>query len=214
MLFYASVSNIKKAALLILLIQASTIQAQTPDVDNSTLAADKAKPAAQSFPRWPERPQVNREIVPPPPPGPYMSTALNDFTVKAPALGRTMMNSPAAHHRASSVPMDTFSPDRPWPELRPTDRWKPENGYRYVAPPAKPAHHAAPAYQPPMNAGPGYKHGYKSRHKRYTPKQMQPMPVTRDGSRRQYSYPPGYAPRANPAYRGQYPSPAKQRYPN
>ncbi|HEB82533.1 MAG TPA: hypothetical protein ENJ11_06695 [Gammaproteobacteria bacterium] len=96
-----------------------------------------AFPPARPFPQWPGREQFRREIVPPPPPGPYMSSALSDVSVKGPAFSanrkppvQTQASAPAAGG------MQKFSPDRPWPDdLRPTQRWKPENGYHYVAPP-------------------------------------------------------------------------------
>lgn len=99
-----------------------------------------------SFPDWPKRQQTARETVPPPPPGPYMSSALSDYSVKAPSFGRNPDNyeqqRSANRPRSSVVPMDMFSPDVPWPDnLRQAkhkhkhqspNRWMPENGYQYV----------------------------------------------------------------------------------
>lgn len=111
------------------------------------------------FPQWPDREQLVKERVPPPPPGPYMSTALSDFTVKGAVFkldiekyesGRELR--PGSNHKAQQAEsksdlagkqaMDVFSPDRPWPKSSGSgsaytpDRWLPENGYRFVSPEA------------------------------------------------------------------------------
>jgi hypothetical protein len=81
-----------------------------------------------NFPGWPQHQQGNRAIIPPPPPGPYVSSALSDYSVRAPApgprFGKHMPRRPPAPRKGSaSVPMDTFSPDIPWPKnLRPERR--------------------------------------------------------------------------------------------
>ena len=56
-----------------------------------------------------------KEIVPPPPPGPYRSTALSGFSVEKQSFAHHL-NKPAARSDSVNVPMDTFSPDRAWPE--------------------------------------------------------------------------------------------------
>ena len=118
------------------------------------------------FPNWPERPQSNRQLVPPPPPGPYMSSALSDFSVKGPSFGvnseELELNQPVPGADLSNVPMETFNPDRPWPEQRrykkrkqgcppacSPGRWMPENGYQYVTP------HVNKAYPVEQNHMPG-----------------------------------------------------------
>ena len=98
--------------------------------------------ASFGFPKWPQRQQAGREMIPPPPPGPYMSSALSDYSVKAPSFGRSI-NKPVHRYDPSIVPMDMFSPDIPWPDnLRQAkhkhkhqspNRWMPENGYHYVS---------------------------------------------------------------------------------
>jgi len=129
-------------------------------------------------PHWPQphqidKSQANNKIIPPPPPGPYRSTALSDYSVSVPSFdygaGKYQQYNPA------SVPMDTFSPDISWPKnLRPDqssgqypvqypgrypgqynsepDHWLPENNnYRH--------YNSGSRYDPLMNApymnGPG-----------------------------------------------------------
>lgn len=97
------------------------------------------------YPHWPRPQQSSREIIPPPPPGPYMSSALGDYSVKGPSFGSNpdkfgQRPNSVNRHIPAIVPMDIFSPDIPWPKnLRPGDtnsaaRWMPENGYQYVKP--------------------------------------------------------------------------------
>ena len=112
---------------------------QQIDSDQQSRPAASHQAAAPVFPRWPQRQQPRKENIPPPPPGPYMSSALSDHSVKAPSFARDF-NKPVYRHDPSFVPMDTFSPDIPWPKgLRGNKgknagRWKPKNGYRYAHP--------------------------------------------------------------------------------
>ena len=94
--------------------------------------------------------QLKRNIIPPPPPGPYMSSALSDFSVKGPSFGNKSdsyeSNKAASGLESSNTPMETFSPDRPWidhayrkhmhgsdcPPACTPGRWMPENGYQYA----------------------------------------------------------------------------------
>lgn len=92
------------------------------------------------YPQWPAHVRVNKEIIPPPPPGPYMSTALGDYS--APGSGFTReLNRPEMGFDSANVPMDVFSPDIPWPKNLRTpkspNKWMPDNGYSY-APPHQP----------------------------------------------------------------------------
>jgi len=102
------------------------------------------------YPRWPERRMVNREMIPPPPPGPYMSSALSDFTVKGLSFARDSsfdrdadsdeLNDSEYMFESSNAAIKRFNPDRPWPKnlqsknTRLPSRWMPDNGYRYVNP--------------------------------------------------------------------------------
>jgi hypothetical protein len=143
MSFYISFNNIKKAGVLFfLLTQTMSIYAESTDtIANITeVTADAVNQEQQdknNFPRWPVRQQVVKELVPPPPPGPYMSLGLNDFPVSQPSFDSSL-NKPEIELDSSGMPIQSFSPDVPWPKnLRPTKRWMPENGYQYVEPQAE-----------------------------------------------------------------------------
>ncbi len=91
----------------------------------------------------PQRQLESRKIIPPPPPGPYSSSALSDYSVLVPPSAFHAAG-PGQHRStnntaATPVPMETFSPDIPWPtNLRP-ERRQPnyqgsEQGSRHVKP--------------------------------------------------------------------------------
>jgi hypothetical protein len=119
-----------------------------------------------SFPRWPERGLPKREVIPPPPPGPYMSTALNRFSLEGPAFDRPEISRPPRRNIAALETADTrtpeFSPDMPWPggpgsnNSTPLKRWEPQKGYHFVDESEKPGS-AVPAYY----RQPQYVHGYQ-----------------------------------------------------
>jgi hypothetical protein len=97
---------------------------------------------AYSFPGWPESRSVRKERVPLAPPGPYMSSALNDFAFDRDwDNGRD--NGSDRHDAWMDLSSDKvgkrFSPDIPWPSHRDDSpaRWRPEDGYRYVEPETK-----------------------------------------------------------------------------
>jgi len=138
---------LKASVFIFLLAQSMLLQAESTDtaglapvvVDRPALVDEQQKYQHHVFPGWSERSQSKKEIIPPPPPGPYMSNALSDFSVEGRTFGRDL-NKPAAFD-PSKVSMDTFSPDRTWPESKKhnrnnsaTNRWMPESGYRYVKP--------------------------------------------------------------------------------
>ena len=156
-----NIKRVKKAVMLLTLFMFSPfLQAESSDNADDSDSAAKAETELKStadqrrdfkFPAWPERQQLNRQTVPPPPPGPYMSSALSDFSVKGPSFAintdRDELNQPVSRVDPSNVPMETFSPDRPWPEQHADKkhkrdcppacspgRWMPENGYQYVQP--------------------------------------------------------------------------------
>jgi hypothetical protein len=155
LMFYLNFNSVKKTGLLILLLtQSMVLQAELIEASNAT---DKAAVESNNddqqwqdkFPPWPKRRQEHKEIIPPPPPGPYMSSALSDFSVKGLSFGRDFnrpeLNEPVSGFVTSDVPIETFSPDIPWPEqdhqhqqhnhnLKSPNRWMPENGYRFVEP--------------------------------------------------------------------------------
>ncbi len=83
-----------------------------------------------AYPEWPER-SFRTEFVPPPPPGPYMSSAMSgvhEFPDNRGGL-RNEFSEP-------QIESPFFSADMPWPDTPERDRpraWLPESGeYRYV----------------------------------------------------------------------------------
>ncbi len=86
------------------------------------------------FPAWPDKkPAAVKDVPPPPPLGPYMSSALNAEQGQQPKFGSIMsMPVPAI----DDTPMTAFSPDLPWPgdNRQQANRWLPEDGYQFVAP--------------------------------------------------------------------------------
>ena len=113
------------------------------------------------FPPWPEAAASglpDSDFVPPPP-GPYMSSALS-----AVGNGFDLGSAPRSEPAEAAI----VKPDMAWPERRfapPPERWIPENGYHYApADEVKPsplarqprqAYPRAPQYmQPPYGWGP------------------------------------------------------------
>ncbi len=133
----------KRVCFLALLMTFSTnMQAQSLQASTSGTEAAPANSAAANgpqnahyFPRWPERRHEKIERLPPPPPGPYMSSA---FALDGSADSNSPFSrdqSPAKLSTRSSVSKSTFGPDTPWPSNSPSPhRWKPESGYHYVPP--------------------------------------------------------------------------------
>jgi len=102
-----------------------------------------ASEQGSAFPRWPQRQQENRKIIPPPPPGPYSSSALSDHSVPVPPsvyhAARSGSHRSTNNAAATPVPMETFSPDIPWPtNLRPERRQLNHRGSEQGLHPVKP----------------------------------------------------------------------------
>lgn len=189
---------VKKMCFLVLLLALSTgAQAeQSPPLNGP--GSQEVQPGLSAhherqhyFPRWPERKTEHREIVPPPPPGPYMSTAL---TLTSPDTGKSPFTrergtdrAPARH--GSDVAMSMFSPDIPWPSTSDSpNRWEPEAGYHYVQPQANArdntqdrarTYHAAPAR---------YQNGYMRQAANRSLPVRQPGQVYSAGGMPQYGY--------------------------
>lgn len=90
-----------------------------------------------------------KEIIPPPPPGPYMSLALSEARQHT---FKRSIDEPANGFESSDASMETFSPDVPWPDgTGETNPWMPENGYRYVQPPAMQNMNRGQPYAAPSN---------------------------------------------------------------
>jgi hypothetical protein len=84
-----------------------------------------------AYPEWPER-FSKREIIPPPPPGPYMSSALSEIAAFPADTG----GGPRNEFREGQMQSPFFEADMPWPEMPERARpepWIPESGeYHFV----------------------------------------------------------------------------------
>jgi len=91
------------------------------------LAGSDLPPA---YPEWPERP-ARRKLIPPPPGGPYMSSALSGIDAFPAETGGLRNES-----RDQQMPSPFLEADMPWPETpeyAPPEPWVPESGeYRFV----------------------------------------------------------------------------------
>lgn len=184
MIFNRDFDIVKKTGLFFLLLASMSAQASDAVVNTTSNAAavetsaDENKPTGKqpsgnhpsknqqqgfSFPKWPESQSVQRERVPMAPPGPYMSSALSDFSFKEPSFARDFnrpnFDRPGSRHAVQmdsvDMSMEQFSPDIPWPSnANSPDRWQPEEGYRYVEPRINNRPYQAP-YNPPSNYNSG-----------------------------------------------------------
>ena len=106
---------------------------------------------AFNFPEWPVKQAVAKDMPPPPPLGPYMSTALNGEQTGEPHF-ESMITVPVPDFE--KAPITTFSPDLPWPgDKNSANRWAPEKGYTFVAPNARPPQ---PVFKQNVNRGNAY----------------------------------------------------------
>lgn len=195
----------------------------------------QSKSVRSDFPGWPERQQTDRKSkIPPPPPGPYMSTALSIQSIRGASFEKNRDNNSERRAVAKDDSNDRFSPDRPWPSnLRSPSRWKPENGYQFVGdqmknkvytssmnnrhPTREVGYHSDARMSHPGNwvrKHPGVNPDMQRR-RVHNPESLQMNPATRvmpyQGERR-YAYPPGYrggsgsnAVYKNPTNQSQYP---------
>ncbi|MFV2003777.1 MAG: hypothetical protein ACC650_01175 [Gammaproteobacteria bacterium] len=173
------VSMLKTGLFILLLTQSVVLQAESDTVpeqaaesavgsgnDQQMAAQDQQTSNQQmgkmhrNFPRWPERAQEHKELIPPPPPGPYMSTALDDHSVQDRSFGAGLNKPPVHHFDPSAVSMDMYSPDRPWPDnLRPSNRWVPDKGYHFASPSVHKKPYPATAPNMPVHSNYGYRSG-------------------------------------------------------
>jgi len=101
----------------------------TSTTGSGSNASDHRLPSMR-YPQWPAKNLFTREIIPPPPPGPYMSTALNNGQIKEPHING-MHNT--VHSPDKTATAAKFNPDTPWPDEKTmTRRWRPDNGYHYI----------------------------------------------------------------------------------
>lgn len=143
----------------------TTVEAQAAEAAETSVSEDQPSEDQQhrfSFPRWPESRQINRERVPLAPPGPYMSSALSDYSFKEPSFDRAfdrLRSRRASMMDPPDMSMEQFSPDIPWPShAKSPDRWQPENGYRYVEPRVNNKPYQVMPYNTPSN----YNYGYRT----------------------------------------------------
>lgn len=101
-------------------------QASAPAADTRWTGASTA-----IIPEWREQPAIRNEEIVPPPPGPYMSTALT------PMPGVYESDSGYEQYAGTEMAKSPFfMPDMKWPEdtRQPPRRWMPEKGqYLYVS---------------------------------------------------------------------------------
>jgi len=224
MSFYNGSDSFKKVGLLFFLLTPSMLVFADSSETSGVKPEDAGNLANQhplmtnNFPRWSEHQRVETEIVPPPPPGPYMSLGLNDFPVSETPFSQNS-GRPQVQMDSSGVPIQTFSPDVPWPKnIRPTRRWMPENGYQYINPQAEKNMYPAMQNEPANNYYYGYPGG--------SPYMASPganwAPAMGAGPSAPYYYAPDYAHRynnpansnrsqpANPGYWPPYPPAGNQ----
>jgi len=146
------------------------------------------------FPQWPARATVNKDIIPPPPPGPYMSTALGDYSIHGPRFAR-QVNRPEMGFDSANVPMDIYSPDIPWPkDLRapnPSNTWMPEEGYKY-APKDSQSMPKPRIYRPPVNnmiTLPGMNNSYRIPSMGFMPNNFKQQTTPGNYYQPRYQYP-------------------------
>ena len=149
------------------------------------------------FPQWPERAQEDRNIIPPPPPGPYTSSALNDYAVQRPAFKNR--SNPTSRsgigYSGPNVPIETFSPDIPWPDEVQPPRGGAQQSINNARPPVMGNFNQAKPYVMP----PAQNKGFQPNINNVAPRQMPSMRFSPDG-RNNYGYqsqPYGNGPSAN-----------------
>ncbi len=174
-----------------------TVHAAIKPAGTKNIVTTESNDMPMKFPPWPPRQSFNHSMLPPPPPGPYMSTALSNTPMQVPVPNRPIysppiMRSPPVMNKGAE-PMAMFSPDRPWPGDR-VRQWKPENG-RY--------HYARPAFPPQYP--PVKENGYRSYQPALPPRFVRPpdrMNTRMQSSRHMYNGPammqPGMPPRFRP----------------
>ncbi len=122
-------------------------------IQSAALYAEE-KQNVMNSPQQPGSMRMDMEMIPPPPPGPYVSLAFSDAKQHIP---QASVADPAHGFETSGASMQTFSPDVPWPDnIRETNPWMPENGYRSVQPPMQNMYRAQPYAAPSNNHGYGY----------------------------------------------------------
>lgn len=147
------------------------VNAQVVDTNNGSFELTPNPNVLYQAWAWPVA-HVKKEGVPPPPPGPYISSALSEMN--QPFSSNTTRNSQSMAGTGSQhSPSPLLRPDMPWPVKRfPPKMWRPEGGANYapdvmLAPPvlnrppfvnrmpAPPMRYSRP-YYPPYTNYPGH----------------------------------------------------------
>ena len=141
-----------------------TTEITTTEADAAVTSTSEDKQRTFSFPRWPQSRQINRERIPLAPPGPYMSSALNVYSFKDSSFdsprGRYAGRTESSRTESTDVFMDKYSPDVPWPsQAKSPARWRPDDGYRFIEPPAV----SKPYQATPSKSSSNNNNGYKRR---------------------------------------------------
>ena len=161
------------ALMMLLMLLSGGIQAEsTAPAQGAEVAVAQQMQLPPAYPEWPERFR-QEDTMPPPPPGPYMSSALS--RIDAFPSGDRMRH----EYREGQSESPYFRPEMPWPEGRDRPQpWTPEGGeYNYAPegleeelearmrthePPPAPAWRQQRPYppRPPVGPGPRY-YGYR-----------------------------------------------------
>lgn len=132
-------SNTSSVIVMLLLMQVNNVSAEPVTgalfPDTFPGSGGLAEPMMGSdlppaYPEWPER-SVRKQIIPPPPGGPYMSSAMSGIDAFPAHTGGLRYES-----RKKVMHSPDFNVDMPWPETPerdPPELWMPESGeYRFV----------------------------------------------------------------------------------
>lgn len=93
--------------------------------DATAASSNEDKQDTFRFPRWPENRPITRERMPLAPPGPYMSSALSDFSFERPPIENDW-NTPRHTGDLPDGSIEKYSPYMPWPSHTRNDYF----GYR------------------------------------------------------------------------------------
>ncbi len=135
------------------------INASEPVVNAAPESSIKARQQVRGLPRWPEhrRSRMMAEMPPPPPSGPYMSSALSGSSIEGLSFDD---DKSAMKFEPPAQRMEAFGPDTPWPgNSNSLNRWVPEKGYNYVQPVVKKQPYPGVRYDFPVNYTDGYNRG-------------------------------------------------------
>lgn len=110
---------IKTILTVFLMMPSMSVQAQNSIAGAETTnkepsSATDNQQHAFNFPRWPDSRPVYRQRIPLAPPGPYMSSALSEFSFDRSSYGRDRGRS-GIRNESSEMQMQPFNPNMAWP---------------------------------------------------------------------------------------------------